>query len=107
MNTIKKIAYSPSERPKYVDGYDWEEGLSDEKEEHLYNATFELWPIGEVALEKIFFLKEIEYGMLQPKEKPKCAVYFYQHQLGKVIILDEVIDVTVKDLKKYKMDNYS
>jgi hypothetical protein len=48
----------------------------------LYNTTPELWPIGEVALEKIYFLKEIEYGMLQPKEKPKCVVYFYQHQLG-------------------------
>jgi hypothetical protein len=42
-------------------------------------------------------LKEIDYGMLQPKEKPKYLVYFYQHQHGEVLILDEVADVIVKN----------
>jgi hypothetical protein len=33
MSTIKKIPLKPSKRPKYVDdGYDWEEGLSNEEE---------------------------------------------------------------------------
>jgi len=33
MSTIKKILLKPSKRPKYVDdGYDWEEGLSNEEE---------------------------------------------------------------------------
>ncbi len=33
-STIKKIPLKPLERPKYVDdGYDWEDGLSNEKEE--------------------------------------------------------------------------
>jgi hypothetical protein len=34
MSTIKKIPLKPSKRLKYVDdGYDWEEGLSNEEEE--------------------------------------------------------------------------
>jgi hypothetical protein len=37
--------------------------------------------------------------MFQPKEKPKYLVYFYKHQLGKILILDEVVDVIVKDKK--------
>jgi hypothetical protein len=35
--------------------------------------------------------------MLRPKEKPKYLVYFYQHQPGEVLILDEIVDVIVKD----------
>jgi hypothetical protein len=51
MNTIKKFALKPLEIPKYVDdGYDWEEGLSDEEEEQLHNVMPELWHVGEVAL---------------------------------------------------------
>jgi len=38
-----------------------------------------LWPIGEVALKELYFLKKIDYGMLQLKEKPKYPVYFYKH----------------------------
>jgi hypothetical protein len=37
--------------------------------------------------------------MLQPKEKPKYPIYFYQHQLGEVLTLDEATDVTIKDKK--------
>jgi hypothetical protein len=37
VSTIKKIPLKPSERQKYVDdGHNWEEGLSNEKEEQLY-----------------------------------------------------------------------
>jgi hypothetical protein len=35
-----------------------------------------LWHVGEVALEELYLLGEIDYGMLQPKEKPKYPVYF-------------------------------
>jgi hypothetical protein len=43
MSTIKKIVLKPSKRPKYVDdGYDWEEGLSDEEKDQLYNVVPEL-----------------------------------------------------------------
>jgi len=55
--------------------------------------------VGEVALEELYFLKEIDCGMLQPKEKLNYLIYLYKHQLGKVLILDEVVDVTVKDKK--------
>jgi hypothetical protein len=41
-----------------------------------------LWPIGEVAPEKLYFLKEIDCGMLHLEEKIEYLVYFYQHQLG-------------------------
>jgi hypothetical protein len=58
-----------------------------------------LWLIGEVALEELYFLKEIDYGMLQPKAKPIYLVYFYQHQLGEKLILGEVADVIVRDKK--------
>jgi hypothetical protein len=44
-------------------------------------------------------LKEIDCGMLQPEEKLNYLIYLYKHQLGKVLILDEVVDVTVKDKK--------
>jgi hypothetical protein len=98
MNIIEKIPLKPSKRPKYVDdGYDWEEGLSNEEKEQLYNAVPKLWPIGEMAPKELYFLKEIDCGILQPKEEPKYPIYFYKHQLGEVFILDEVVDVTIKD----------
>ncbi len=37
--------------------------------------------------------------MLQQKEKLEYLVYFCQHQLGEVLILDEVADVIVKNKK--------
>ncbi len=64
VSTIMKITLKPSERPKYVDdGYDWEEGKSNEKENQLYNAMPKLWHVGEVALEELYFLKKINCGM--------------------------------------------
>jgi hypothetical protein len=53
MNIIKIFFKKPLKRPKYIDdGYDWEEGFLDEKEEQLYNGVLELWPIGKVTLEE-------------------------------------------------------
>jgi len=100
MNTLKNISLKPSKRLKYVDdGYDWEKGLSNEKEEQLYNVVLKLWPIGKVALKELYFLKEIDYGMLQVEEKPKYLICFYKHQPREVLILDETTDVTIKDKK--------
>jgi len=48
---------------------------------------------------KVIIFERNYYGMFQPKEKPKYLVYFYKHQLGKILILDEVVDVIVKDKK--------
>jgi hypothetical protein len=54
-----------------------------------------LWPIKEVALEELYFLKEIDYGMLQPKDKVDYPMYFYEHQPRKALILDEATNITV------------
>ncbi len=37
--------------------------------------------------------------MLQPKEKNAHPVIFYEHQPGKVLILDEAVDLIIKDKK--------
>jgi hypothetical protein len=53
--------------------------LSKRKEEQLYNAVPKLWHVGEVTLEELYFLKEIDCGMLQLKYKVVYPVYFYEH----------------------------
>ncbi len=75
MSIIEKIPLKPSKRPKYVDGYDWEEGLLNEEKEQLYNAVPKLWPVGKMAPKELYFLKEIDCGMLQPKEL-EYPIYF-------------------------------
>jgi hypothetical protein len=79
--------------------------LSKRKEGQLYNAVPKLWPIGEVALEELYFLKEIDCGMLQPKDKIDYPVYFYEHQLKKALTLDEVANITIKDKKDCWFDS--
>jgi hypothetical protein len=37
--------------------------------------------------------------MLQPKDKVDYLMYFYEHQQGEALILDEAIDIIVKDKK--------
>jgi hypothetical protein len=53
----------------------------------------------EVTLEELHFLKEIDCGMLQLEDIVDYLVYFYEHQLKEALILDEVVDITVKDKK--------
>jgi hypothetical protein len=48
----------------------------DEEEEQLYNALLELWLVGEVTLEELYFLKKIDYGMFQPEEKIEGPFFF-------------------------------
>jgi len=43
--------------------------LLEQEEDQFYNATPELWLAGEILLEELYFLKEINYGMLQPRDK--------------------------------------
>jgi hypothetical protein len=43
--------------------------LLEQEEDQFYNATPELWLVGEILLEELYFLKEINYGMLQPRDK--------------------------------------
>ncbi len=59
-----------------------------------------MWLLREVALEELYFLKEIDYVMLQRLEdRVDYLVYFYEHQLGKALILDEASHITIKDKK--------
>ncbi len=48
-------------------------------------------------LKELYFLKEIDSSMLQPKDKVDYLVYFYEHQLGEASILDEVTNIIAKD----------
>jgi hypothetical protein len=73
--------------------------LSKQEEVQLYNVIPKLWPIGEVALGELYFLKKIECGMLQPKDKVEYPMYFYEHQPWEALILDEVVNITIKDKK--------
>ncbi len=47
-------------------------------------------------LEELYFLKEINYGMLQLEKRVDYPVYFYEHQLRKALILDEAVNITIK-----------
>ncbi len=47
-------------------------------------------------LKELYFLKEINYGMLQLKDKVDYPVYFYEHQPREALIFDEVANITVK-----------
>ncbi len=60
-----------------------------------------MWPIGKVALEELYVLKKIDYGMFQPKEKIESLVYFYQHQLR-----EGKSTKVVKKCKKILVDAY-
>jgi hypothetical protein len=59
----------------------------------------ELWLVGEMAVKELYFLKEIDYGMVQPKEKIEYPIYFYKHQPREILILDEVVNKIIKDKK--------
>jgi hypothetical protein len=37
--------------------------------------------------------------MLQPEDKVDYPMYFYEHQRGEVLILDEATNIIVKDKK--------
>jgi hypothetical protein len=77
--------------------FDWEEGFFEQEEEELYKTIIKLWRIGDVAPKELYFLPKIDCGMLQPEEKNAYPVIFYEHQPGKVLILDEAVDLTIKD----------
>ncbi len=47
--------------------------------------------------EELYFLFEIDCGMLQLEDKNEYSIFFYEHQQGEALILDKVIDITIKD----------
>jgi len=86
------------QRPKNLDNeIDWKEGLSEQEKKELYKTIPELWPRGEVVPEELYFLFEIDCGMLQLEDKNEYSIFFYEHQQGEALILDKVIDITIKD----------
>ncbi len=89
-----------SQEPKKLDNkIDWEEGLSKLKTKEPYKTILELCPIGEVALEELYFLFEIDCGMLQLEDKNEYPIFCYEHQQGEALILDKGIYITIKDKK--------
>lgn len=68
--------------------FDQEERLlsSSQEEKQLYNAMLKLWPMGEITLEELYFLKEIDYMVSYNQNRRDYAMYFFEHQLGKVLI---------------------
>jgi len=98
LSTIKWININSSLWTKNLYGeFDWEEGLSEQEKEQVYNAILKLWLVGEVVPKELYFLKEIDCGMLQPEDKVHYSMYFYEHQPRETLILDEATDIIVKD----------
>jgi hypothetical protein len=58
-----------------------------------------LWHVGEVVPKELYFFKKIDYGMLQPKHIVDYPIYFYEHQLRKVV------DIIVKIFKNCWLDS--
>jgi hypothetical protein len=54
---------------------------------------------GSSTLKTIFLKTEIDCGMLQLKDKVDYSMYFYEHRPREALILDEAIDIIVKDKK--------
>ncbi len=67
--------------------------------EQLYNVVPKLWHVGEVVPKELYFFKKIDYGMLQPKHIVDYPIYFYEHQLRKVV------DIIVKIFKNCWLDS--
>jgi hypothetical protein len=53
LSTNKQIMVHPSQRPCNLDDiYDWEGGLTNGDEKHLYHVVPKLWPIGKISPKK-------------------------------------------------------
>jgi hypothetical protein len=65
--------------------------------EHLYHVVLKLWPIAEVNLKELRFLPEVYVGMEQPKDDINYPFWYYQHEHGETLILDEFVDITTKN----------
>jgi hypothetical protein len=69
----------------------------DGDEERLYPFIVELWPVGELNWEKLKFLPKVYVGMVQPNGNINHHFWYYQHEPKKKLILDELIDITIKN----------
>ncbi len=48
---------------------------------------------------ELHFLPKIDCGMIQIEEKNDHLLHFYKHELGELLIFDEVENVMIKDQK--------
>jgi len=77
---LKKTSISPSKRPCNLDDNDWEDGLIDNDEEHLYKVVIELWQVGELSPNELNFLPYVLYGKMQPYEMLNYLIWSYHHE---------------------------
>jgi hypothetical protein len=88
----------PSQRPYNLDDtYDWDRGFTNGDEECLYHVVPELWLVGKINPKELKFLLEVYVGMAQPKDNINYPFWYYQHEPGETLILDESIDITIKN----------
>ncbi len=99
LSTIKHVNIKLSQRPKNLDNEFNRERLFEWKEKQLYKAIHELWLIGEMVLEKLHFVPEIDYGMIQIKDKIDYLLHIYKHEPTNTLIFDEDASITIKDQK--------
>jgi hypothetical protein len=59
--------------------FNWEEGFFEQEEEELYKVVQKIWPIGKVALKNLYFILEINCGVLQLEDKDEYLVFFNEH----------------------------
>jgi hypothetical protein len=98
LNTKKRIMVHPSQRPCNLDDtYDWEGGLMDGDKACLYHVVPELWLFGEVSIEEFKLLLEVYVGMAQLEENIHYPLWYYQHELRETLILDEFVDIMIKN----------
>jgi hypothetical protein len=52
-----------------------------------------------MVLEKLHFVPEIDYGMIQIKDKIDYLLHIYKHEPTNTLIFDEDASITIKDQK--------
>jgi hypothetical protein len=67
--------------------------LSDGDEENIYEVVPKLW----LVAEELSFLSDVFCNMLQPDESMSFSKHFYHHEPREALILDERMDMTIKN----------
>jgi hypothetical protein len=89
---------TPSQRPCNLDDtYDWEGGLTNGDKECLYHVVPKLWLVGEVSPKELKFLLKVYVGMTQPKDNINYPFWYYQHELGKTLILNGFANIKIRN----------
>ncbi len=94
----KQVMVHPSQRPCNFDNtYDWEGGLIDGDKECLYLVVPELCLVGKISPKELKFLPKVYVGMAQRKDDINYPFWYYQHEHGKTLIIDESTDIMIKN----------